>query len=50
MQSFALIYEQSSGAELGGVFALPPSGILPPADTKGPPLYYCEISIFGEEP
>ena len=24
------------------------SGILPPADPKGPPLYYFEISIFAD--
>ena len=27
----------------------PPSGIQPPSDPKGPPLYYLEISIFGDE-
>ena len=26
------------------------SGIRPPADLKGPPLYYFEISIFGDGP
>ena len=25
---------------------VPPSGIRPPADPKGPPLYYFEISLF----
>ena len=26
------------------------SGISPPADPKGPPLYYFEISVFGDDP
>ena len=32
----------------GGSDILSPSGIRPPADPKGPPLYYFEISIFGD--
>ena len=35
------------GADLGGSL---PSGIRPPADPKGPPLYGFEKSIFGDRP
>ena len=31
----------------GGTDAFFPSGIRPPADLKGAPLYYFEISILG---
>ena len=34
----------------GGGGRPPPSGIRPPADPKDPPLYYFEISIFGDGP
>ena len=37
-----------SGFRGGGeADAPPPWGIPPPADPKGPPLYYFRISIFG---
>ena len=41
-----------SVADLGGEGGgrLYPSGIRPPVDLKGPPLYYFEISIFGDGP
>ena len=37
------------GADLGGGTFFS-SGIRPPADPKGPPLYYFEISIFTDGP
>ena len=43
-----------SGADLegggGGRYISLPSGIGPPADSKGPSLYYFEISTFGDGP
>ena len=46
------LYRLEPVADLGGgaADAFLPSGIRPPADPKGPPLYYLEISIFGEVP
>ena len=41
------------GADLwggGGLDAFFFSGIRPPADPKGPPLYYFEITIFSDRP
>ena len=38
------------GVDLGGGGGGALSGIRPPADPKGPPLYYFEISIFGDGP
>ena len=34
----------------GGDWPLSFPGIRPPADPKGPPLYYFEISIFADGP
>ena len=40
-----------SGADLGGGGGRPlPSGIRPPADPRGPPLYYFEKSILVTDP
>ena len=42
---------KSRGGFRGGRgFGRPPSGIQPPADPKGYPLYYFEISIFDGGP
>ena len=47
-----LTTNSEAGAELGGRagggrFL---SGVRPPADPKGPPLYYFEVSIFADGP
>ena len=46
----AKFYIRTDLGRIGGGGRLPFSGTRPPADPKGPSLYFFQISIFGNGP